>query len=146
MVALLPALLSGCYVYGPAPATLEPQVRVSVVLTDLGRVETSRQVGPRVMRVEGSLVDATDTAYLLAVSAVKPISGPWVRWGGEQVSVRREYVATMNQRRLSRGRTALFIGGAAFTVLTLMVNLDILGFGGLDIPLIPGGGGDPADQ
>jgi hypothetical protein len=141
---LLPVLLGACYV-NRTVGELTPQTRVSVVLSDYGRVEASRQIGPRALRVEGSLVETTDTAYLLSVSAVKPISGSWVRWSGERVSMRRDYVASMFERRLSRGRTALLVGGGAFALLTLMVNFDILGFGGLDIPLIPGGG-DPADQ
>ena len=143
---LLPGLLGACYVYRPVPATPEPQARVAVVLSDYGRAETSRQIGAGTMRVEGALVGATDSAYLLAVSSVKPMNRPWVRWNGEQVTMRREYVALMYQRRPSRGRTALLIGGTAFTVLTLMVNLNIFGFGNLDIPLIPGAGGDPGDQ
>ena len=143
---LMPGLLGACYTYQPVPSTPPPQTRVAVVLSDYGRLEASRQIGPRTDRVEGNMLSATDTAYLLAVSSVKPIRGPWVRWSGEQVSVRRDYVANMYERRLSKGRTALAIAGGAFTVLTLMVNLDIFGFGGLDIPIIPGGGGDPGDQ
>lgn len=143
---LWPGLLGGCYTYQLVPTTPAPQTRVAVVLSDYGRLEASRQIGPRMDRVEGNMLAATDTSYLLAVSSVKPIRGSWVRWSGEQVSVRRDYVATMYERRLSKGRTALAIAGGAFAVLTLMVNLDILGFGGLDIPIIPGGGGDPGDQ
>jgi len=142
---LLPGLLGACYVYRPVPATPPPQARVAVLLSDVGRVETARQIGPGTMRVEGSLLAATDSGYLLAVSSVKPMNRPWVRWNGEQVSMRRDYVANMYERRPARGRTALLIGGAAFTVLTLMVNLNIFGFGGLGIPLIPGGG-EPGDQ
>ena len=145
-VGLLPGLLAACYTYRPVPATPAPQSRVAVVLSDYGRLEASRQIGPQTERVEGSMIAVTDTAYLLAISGVKPISRPWVRWSGEQVSFRRDYVALMYERRLARGRTALFVGGVAFAALTLMVNLDILGFGSLDIPIIPGGGGDPGDQ
>jgi hypothetical protein len=116
-----------------------------VVLTDYGRIETARQIGPQTARVEGSMLAADDTAFLLAVSSVKPISGAWVRWSGEQVSMRRDYVAQMYERRLNRGRTALLIAASAFAALTIMVRYDILGFGSLDIPIIPGGG-NPGDQ
>ncbi len=143
---LLPGLLAACYTYRPLPAAPEPQTRVAFVLTDYGRVGAAPQIGAQAMRVEGDVLATSDSGYLLAVSGVKPIRGSWVRWTGEQVNVRPDYVAQMYVRRFSRGRTALMLGGAAFTALTLMVNLNIFGFGGLDIPLIPGAGGDPGDQ
>lgn len=143
---LLPGLLGACYTYRLVPSTsIQPATQVSVVLSDYGRLEAARQIGPAAARVEGAVVSASDTAYLLAVSGVKPISGSWVKWSGEAVSMRRDYVALAYERRPARGRTVLLVTGAAFTALTVMVNLNILGFGRLDIPLIPGGG-DPGDQ
>lgn len=144
---LLPGLLGACYTYRLVPSgSIQPATRVAVVLSDYGRLEASRQIGPQAARVEGAVLEANDTAYLLAVSGVKPITGSWVKWSGEPVNMRRDYVALTYERRPSRGRTALLIGGGAFTVLTLMVNLNILGFGRLDIPLVPGADGDPGDQ
>ena len=144
---LLPGLLGACYTYRLVPATdIQPATRVSVVLNDYGRLEASRQIGPQAARVEGAVLSTNDSAYLLSVSGVKPISGSWVRWSGEPVTMRRDYVAFTYERRPSRGRTLLLIGGATFALLTVMVNFDILGFGGLEIPLIPGAGGDPGGQ
>ena len=144
---LLSGLLGACYSYRLVPATeIQPATRVAVVLSDYGRLEASKQIGPQAARVEGAVLSTNDSAYLLSVSGVKPISGSWVRWSGEPVTMRRDYVAFTYERRPSRSRTLLLIGGATFTLLTVMVNFDILGFGGLDIPLIPGGGGDPGDQ
>jgi hypothetical protein len=145
---LLPGLLLGaCYSYRLVPSTeIQPATRVSVVLSDYGRLEASKQIGPQAMRVEGAVLSTNDSAYLLSVSGVKPITGAWVRWSGEPVTVRRDYVAFTYERRPSRGRTILLLTGATFTLLTIMVNFNILGFGGLDIPLIPGANGDPGDQ
>jgi hypothetical protein len=143
---LLPGLVGGCYSYRPLPATPPPQTRVAVVLSDYGRVETAREIGPGTERVEGNVVSSDDSAYLLAVSSVKPLRGSWVRWSGEQVNVRRSYVAAMLERRLNKGRTALVIGAGAWTLLTAMVHFNILGFGAIDIPIVPGGGGDPGHQ
>jgi len=123
-----------------------PEQRVSVVLTDYGRVESARQVGPETQRIDGSFLSVDDTAYLLAVASVKPIGRDWVRWSGEEVSVRRDYVAQLYERRVHKTRTAFLIAGVSYAVLTAMVRFDILGFGRLDIPIIPGGGGDPGDQ
>ncbi|HEV8399932.1 MAG TPA: hypothetical protein VGQ18_08880 [Gemmatimonadales bacterium] len=146
VAGLLPGLLGACYSYRLVPSTeIQPATRVSVVLSDYGRMEASKQIGPQAARVEGAVLSTNDSAYLLSVTGVKPISGSWVRWSGEPVSMRRDYVAFTYERRPSRSRTLLLIGGATFTLLTVMVNFDILGFGKLDIPLIPGGG-DPGDQ
>lgn len=144
LAGLAPGGLGACYTYKPVQTPV-PQQRVSLVLTDYGRVETSRQIGPETQRIEGSLLSADDTAYLLAIASVKPIGRDWVRWSGEQVSVRRDYVAQFYERRLHKGRTALVVLGSAYAALAIMVRFDILGFGRFDIPIIPGGGG-PDDQ
>jgi hypothetical protein len=147
LAGLLPGLLGACYSYRLVPSTeIQPATRVAIVLSDYGRLEASKQIGPQAARVEGAVLSTDDSAYLLSVSGVKPISGQWVRWSGEPVMMRRNYVAFTYERRPSRGKTILLITGATFTALTLMVNFNILGFGGLDIPLIPGANGDPGDQ
>jgi hypothetical protein len=147
VAGLLPGLLGACYAYRPVPSSeIQPATRVSMVLSDYGRLEASNQIGPQAARVEGAVVSTNDTAYLLSVTGVKPITGSWVRWSGEPVTMRRDYVALTYERRPSRGRTVLLLAGATFTLLTVMVNFNILGFGSLDIPLIPGANGDPGDQ
>ena len=146
LAGLIGVVVGACYSNRVMPTTPEPNTKVSVVLSDQGRVETARSIGPSTERVEGRLLVADDTAYLMAVSSVKPLRGPWVRWSGEQVSVRRDYVAGFYERRLNKGRTALAVGLGTWVLLAAMVRFDILGFGALDIPLIPGGPGDPGDQ
>jgi hypothetical protein len=143
---LLPGLLGACYTYHPIVAAApRPSTRVSVVLNDYGRLEASRQIGPGVARVEGAVLASSDTAYVLGVSGVKAVSGGWARWSGEEVSMRRDYVALLYERRLSRGRTAVFLGSVAVAVVTAMVRFNILGFGGESVPIIPNPG-DPGDQ
>jgi hypothetical protein len=144
-IGAMMAGVSGCYSYSPLTTQPLPQTRVAAVLTDVGRVEAGTQIGSQSDRVEGRLLDASDTAYVLAVSAVKPIHGTWVRWTGEQVSLRRNYVATLSERRLSKSRTAFFAGGTALGIFVAMVKLNIFGFGAIDIPII-GGGPNTGDQ
>lgn len=145
MAGLLPGLLGACYTYHALSANPAPQTRVSVQLTDMGRVGTAKTIGAGTQSFDGSIVATDDTSYRLAVSSVKPLRGPRVRWTGEQVTVRRDYVAIVQERRLSKGRTLLFGAAVAFAAVTTMVYFDILGFGSLDIPFIPGANGD-ADQ
>jgi len=143
---MIAGVAGGCYNYRPLAQTPPPAARVSMALTDQGRVATARSIGPGTERVEGNVLAADDTAYLLAVASVKPLHGSWTRWNGEQVSMRRDYVTGLYERRLNKGRTALVVGVGAWTLLAVMVHFDILGFGSLDIPIVPGGGGDPGDQ
>lgn len=145
MAGLLPGLLGACYTYHPLATNPEPQTRVSMQLSDVGRVGTSKMIGSGTESLEGSIVTSDDTAYRLAVTSVKPLRGPRVRWMGEEVTVRRDYVATVQERRLSKTRTALFSIAVAFAAVTTMVYFDILGFGSLNVPFIPGADGD-ADQ
>ena len=142
---LLPGLLGACYVYQPAPAALQPQQKVSMVLSDYGRLEASRQIGPQTLKVEGSIISSDDTAYLMSVSSVKPITGSWVRWSGEQVSMRRDYVAMLYERRFSKGRTALFSGAVA-ALFVLAAKTRLFGIGADGAPIIPYDGGGPGDQ
>ncbi len=144
-LGLAPVLLGACYTYHPIQ-TPSPEQKVSMVLTDSGRVESARQIGPETQRIEGNFLSADDTAYLLAVASVKPIGRDWVRWSGEEVSVRREYVAQLYERRVHKTRTALLIAGVSYAVFTAMVRFDILGFGRFDSISILPGGGDPGDQ
>ena len=145
MSGLLPGLFAACYTYHPLPLNPAPQTRVSVQLSDIGRVGTAKTIGAGTESLDGSIVATDDTSYRLAVSSVKPLRGPRLRWTGEQVTVRRDYVVIVQERRLSKGRTALFSVAVAFAAVTTMVYFDILGFGSLDIPFIPGANGD-ADQ
>lgn len=143
---LLAGLLAACYSYRPVAVIPGPETRVAVLLSDRGRVGASSQIGPHAARVEGSMVSSSDTGYLLAVSGVKPISGAWVRWTGETVSLRRDDVATLYERRLSKSRTALFVAGVTATLATAVFGFDLLGIGNDRVDSVPNPGGDPGDQ
>jgi hypothetical protein len=146
VAGLVPGLAAACYTYTPVITTSpEPATHVTVVLSDYGRSEASRQIGPHADRVEGSVVSTSDSGYLLAVSGVKSISGNWVKWTGETVSLRRDYVASVTQRELSKPRTAIFTVGITAAVTAVIVGFDLFGFGNDKTDTVPGGGGDPGD-
>jgi hypothetical protein len=142
---LLPGLLGACYTYHPLLTHPEPTSRVALVLNDAGRVAAAPQIGPQAARVEGDVISATDTGYVLSVSGVKPIEGDWVKWTGETVSVRRDAVASLYERRLSRGRTVAMVAGLTIALFAAASKLDLFGLG-FDPPDDTGGGGDPTDQ
>lgn len=123
-------VLTGCYTYTPVASTPVPSMELAVDLTDLGRSETAQEIGPAVRRVEGSLLDVTDSAYVLAVKNVMGVSGGRTRWGGEQVELPRAYIARTFERRFSRSRTTMIVLGAVAAVGAFFLGKDLLGIGG----------------
>lgn len=139
-LALLPTMLAACYTYRPAAATPAPNTYLALVLNDQGRVGAGSQVGPAAARVEGKLVAATDTGYVLEVQAVEGISGARQRWAGELVTLRPEYVGNVLQRRLSTGRTIAAVVGFGGALAALIVTRGLGVVGGGD-----GNGGPPGN-
>jgi hypothetical protein len=123
--------------------TPEANSRLAVVLSDEGRVGAAKQVGPQVARIEGRLVATADTGYVVAVSDVQGLFGARSRWAGETVSLRREHVAVMYERRFSRPRTIAALVGAAGALVALATATDIFGMGGSGVPVLPPGGEPP---
>lgn len=145
--ALVVAVCDGaaCYSYRPLATPPAPETQVSVVLTDFGRVEAGRAIGPGADRVEGAVVSTSDSDIVLSVRAVKPLNGGVVRWTGETVSMRREHMARLFERRFSKGRTTLFVGGIVATVAVIVGTTDLFGLGFLSGD-DRNPGGDPQDQ
>ena len=143
-VVVLP-VLAGCYnlvpVAGVQPA---PGSKVSLVLNDEGRAQTARQVGPYTERIEGQLVQATETDYVLGVTNVVDIRGARSKWTGETVPLPRSYVMQTYERRYSKSRTALLVTAIASGFVALVTSWNLLGFGGSSGS--DGGGGDQNGQ
>lgn len=144
---LLPLLLcaTGCYAYVPVPSPVPTGTRVAVDLNDQGRADLRGVVGAEIARVEGPLVHNSDTAYVLSVFTTRGTAGQSARWNGEMVTLRREYVRSITERRFSRSRTTMGVVAGAAAVLAFILTRDLLGLGGGDVSNIPPGGGG-ADQ
>src|SRR5207247_69372 len=82
-------------------------------LSDEGRMQSMRQVGPYAMRIEGELVQATSDDLVLAVSDVVDIRGTHSKWTGESVSLPRSFVSMTYQKQFSRSRTVLLATAVA---------------------------------
>jgi len=134
-------LATGCYSYTPIASTPAPSIELAVDLTDRGRVHAAPDIGSAVTRVEGSLIDVNDTAYVLAVRSVMGVSGGRTRWGGERVALPRDYVARTFERRFSRSRTTLVVTGVIAAVGAFFLSKDLLGFGGGSASSEPDPGG-----
>jgi hypothetical protein len=146
LALLLVPQLAGCFQYVGVPATGRPAgAEVAVSITDRGREAMTPMVGSNVRRINGRVVESTDTALVLSVTSVDHLRGLPDQWGGERVAVPRDFISTVGERRLSRGRTAAAMGVVAVAV-AVASRIAIQGFGngdgGNDRP--PGEG--PPDQ
>jgi len=147
VVALSAALMgTACYTYTPlATPDPAPGTQVSLVLSDQGRVGMGPRIGQGVARVDGAVVGASDTAYVLSVSDILGINGSRSPWAGETVEVRRAYISNSLERRFSRSRTLLVSGGAAVAVVAFILTRNLLGLGGGGASNVPPGG-PPGNQ
>ncbi len=130
IVGILP-LLAGCYVYTPI-STLEPApgTNLSLLLNDEGRMQSSHEVGPYAMKIEGELVQATPEDFVLSVSDVTDIRGVHSKWTGESVSLPRSYVMMTYQKQFSTSKTVLLAAAVAGGIVALIASRNLIGFGG----------------
>ncbi|HJS42892.1 MAG TPA: hypothetical protein VJ755_05435 [Gemmatimonadales bacterium] len=128
-VVVLP-VLAGCYnlvpVAGVQPA---PGAKLSLVLNDEGRMNTAQQVGPYTVRIEGELVQASESNYVVAVTDVVDIRGAHSKWTGETVPLPRRYVMTTYQKEFSTPKTVLLLGAVAGAFVAMVASFNLFGFG-----------------
>jgi len=110
---------------GNTPPAGEP---VALDITDAGRVGLSDRFGPGLLRVEGRLTSGAAQEYALNVQRVSFLNQPPSRWSGELVRIDRAFVGMVQQRKLSRGRTAFAIGVVVLAVGAIAVGTDLIGF------------------
>ncbi len=138
---------TGCYTY-PARAASEvnPPALVTVDVSDAGRVGLSDQMGTEVKRIEGQVVQRSDSALRLMVTEVRFLNGTSNKWQGQVVTIRPIDVKALSQRTYSRQRTviaALVLSG--LIALTVATKGFTTLFGG-DPSKDPNGGGPPPVQ
>jgi hypothetical protein len=104
-------LTAGCYNYSPlTQPTPEPGASVSVTLTDAGSVDLARYLGPSVFVVRGRYVGDAEQGVLMSVSSVELVRGDQVDWKGEQVTLPKSAIASVQVRQLSKRRSVLLVG------------------------------------
>jgi hypothetical protein len=103
---------AGCFNYARVPsAEARPGSEVRVDLVERGAADLARLVGPRAAALDGRLLSRNDTALTLSVSSITRTTGVDETWPGEAVIVPSSAIATLQTRRLARGRTALLMAG-----------------------------------
>jgi len=128
---------TGCYAHTPLYTLPAPGTRVQLELNDRGRVALEQNIGPEAATVEGIVSAVVDSQLVIAVHRVRPLYGREVRWAGESVVFRPDYLRSMGERRYSRGRTFALAGVLASGTLAFMATRSLLGGGREDDPSTP---------
>ena len=139
-VVALQLLTTACYAYAPVQTTPPAGSQVALEVTDEGRVALSDKIGPGVVRLEGTLAGVEGDELLVDASAVRQVRGYISDLGGVRVRLPRRYVTRMDERRLSRSRSLLVVGG----VVAIVVGFFAAKISGRSTPgdEDPGGGPD----
>lgn len=142
-VVVLP-VLAGCYTLVPVASLQQPApgTKVQVLLNDEGRMNTAQQVGPYTMRIDGEVVQASESNYVLAVTDVVDIRGAHSKWTGETVPLPRSYVMTTYEKRFSTPKTVLLLGTVTAGFVALVASFNLFGFGNSG----SSGGGPPNQE
>jgi len=112
-------LLSACYGYYPSVSPAPAGHDVEITLTDSGAVALARQVGPSAEAIRGRIASDSANALVLAVTGVRQRDGNDVDWKGERVAIPRLLVTSVQERRFSRARTAVFGAAVAISAIAL---------------------------
>ena len=137
-VTLLLPNVTGCYEsLAVRSTTLPAGAQVSLAITDRGRVALGPQMGEGVLRLNGKLAQASESLYVVRVSSVDYAAAPTGHWTGEEIKVPRDYVASVNERRLSRKRSWLMAGIVVGAIVVVTAAVKIIGGGSVSDGTIP---------
>lgn len=136
-------LTAGCYNYNPLTTpSPEPGTHVAVTLTDPGSENLVRSLGPEAFILRGRYLGDSDQGMLFSVSSVETRRGIEQPWQGETVTVPADAVASMDVRRLAKGRSLLLAGLGVGGLVVTTVAFSLIGSGTSPNP----GGGPPPKQ
>jgi hypothetical protein len=134
---------AGCYNYNPlATPSPEPGTYLAVTLNDAGSDELARYLGPSIFVVRGRYLGPSDRGLLLSVTSVETKRGIGYPWEGETVTLPTDAIASLDVRRLSKGRSLLLASLGAGGVVATTLAFSLLGGGTSPNP----GGGRPPKQ
>lgn len=136
-------LLTACYQFVPVRSAPSVGSYVALDINDDGRVALRDQLGPGIARLEGRLAQVDSDGMVVDVSSVTQIRGQAVPVDSVRVRVSQGHVERMDERRLSRTRTWIMIGGAVAIVTAFFVGKGAVG---RSTPPENPPGGPPIDQ
>jgi hypothetical protein len=134
---------SACYTYAAVP-TSQPLVEQSAEfrITDSGRIELARQLGPGILTVEGRVARQDEIGWTLRVYRLTDIRGQSTTWSGEVVELPRTSVEMVSRRDFDKGRSVIASAAIAGGITLFVLSRSLLGGG--PNPGEGGGGGTGA--
>lgn len=136
-------LTAGCYNYSPLTTpSPDPGTYLAVTLTDPGSDQLARSLGPNAFIVRGRYLGDSESGMLLSVTSIETKRGITLPWEGETVTVPADAVASLDVRRLAKGRSLLLAGVGAGGLVATTLAFSLLGGGTSPNP----GGGRPPKQ
>jgi hypothetical protein len=118
-------LAMGCYTAEPVVTATQPGQELVVQITDAGSAQLAHYVGPGVSVINGRFMNAAGDTLKMAVSSTETRAGDVHFWKGEEISLTKNLVATLSEKKLSPVRSVLATGVALAAAALLKV-----GFGG----------------
>lgn len=131
---------AGCYTTRSLLGVPDAGTQAVAILNDRGRVALGDSLGANVDRVLGDVVSRGDTSFVLAVRNVRYFGGQSNAWNGERVTVPVQALRAVEQRRFSRTRTFLLVGGLVAGLIAFIATRSILGDDGPSLEPPPTGG------
>jgi hypothetical protein len=122
-------LLAGCYEYKYTPIQPVAGMHLALDLNDRGRVELAEHVGPEIATVEGVLVSAQDSQYVMNVARTLGFRGQEHKWNGEPVTIQFGYVGVVRERSFSTPRTVMLAGTITASAVAFVVTRSLIGNG-----------------
>jgi hypothetical protein len=120
---------TGCFRYvAVAPEVVPTDRELRTELTDAASRSLAPRLGEDVIAVNGRVHAYDTTSVVIAVTGTVQRSGVEQEWRGERVTLAREQVARLSERRFDRRRSlllgAVLVGGAA--ALAVAIGTDFL--------------------
>ena len=124
-------LQPGCYNAVPVTgAALTPIGEVTIVVNDRGRLLVGNRLGPLVETLKGRIVRADSLQVEMAVETAEDVRGKLARWGGERFTIPREGINSVIEKKVSKKRTWLLVGGIAVGIVSFFLGIKAVGKGG----------------
>ena len=141
LAGLTCTLLGGSYTYRPLPSVdaAMPAIgtQVEARLTSAGAAALAPQVGPDIRYLQGRVLSVGAGGLTLAVTHAETVRRLGIEWKGEEVTLPREDLAGVEERKLSVGATALvggLVGGGLVAAFALIGGTGSASGGGVGGP------------
>jgi hypothetical protein len=134
---------AACYNYAPlATPDPRPGTFLALRLTAAGSESLARYLGPNVFVIRGRYLGTDEGGLRVSVTSVEMREGLQDSWSGDTVRVPTGFLASLEQRRLAKGRSALLAGVGVAGVVAAAAGFSLKPGGGGNI-LAPEGPAEP---